>query len=72
MEWSFSFESVDVVLVKGSRLNKKLTILADISGQAVPIPRHSQTCAKSARLVTLETKMNARSKYYHTYKRTNK
>ena len=33
---------------------------------------HSKTRAKSAHLVTLETKMNTPSKYYHTYKRINK
>ena len=42
-----------------------------ISGQSVPISCHSQTCAKSAHLVTLETKMNNPSKYYHTYKPIN-
>ena len=42
------------------------------AGQSVPIPRHSQTGAKSAHLMTLETKMNAHLKNYHTYKRINK
>ena len=35
------------------RRKKELTM--NITGQSVPIPRHSQTCAKNAGLVTLET-----------------
>ena len=33
-------------------------------GQSVPIPRDSQIRAKSAHMVTLETEMNAPSRYY--------
>ena len=42
------------------------------AGQTVPILCHSIPHAKSAHLVTLETKMNTPSNYYITYKRINK
>ena len=41
------------------------------TGQSVRIPCYSHISVKSAHLVTLETKMNTPSKYYHTYKYIN-
>ena len=42
------------------------------AGQSVPIPRHSQTRAQNAGLVTLETQNHYPQKYYDTPKRINK
>ena len=50
------------------RLDKYIQIYKQKN--SIPIPRHSQTRAKNAGLLTLKTYYS--SKYYHTHKRINK
>ena len=46
--------------------------IGTLKGKFAVILRHSQTRAESAHAVTLETLINAPSKFCHTHKRINK